>query len=353
MKIVIRAGGSGTRLWPVSRENNPKQFQALVGKNTFIRDTVNRVKPLLKNNGDFFISVNRKMAGKLKKEIRELPNKNIILEPAGRNTGPAICLESCFLARRFGEDAIVASLPSDDYISDTAAFREMLLAAENFLKKYPGYIVTPGTKPKLPDTGYSYIKIGKKLVGGKDAQIFEVGDWIEKPEIVRCKKLIKSGKYFCHMGMYVWKIKTVLDLFRKFQPKMYEVCYRVASGSGSGDYNKLEKISVESAITNRASKIAVAVSKKVGWSDLGKWQIISGILPRDKNGNVTRGKNVLMDTKNCLVYGPKNKMIATIGLDDLVIVLTKDALLVSSKDKVREVKEIVNKLEKEGFKKYL
>ncbi|MFA5413087.1 MAG: sugar phosphate nucleotidyltransferase [Patescibacteria group bacterium] len=353
MKIVIRAGGSGTRLWPSSRENNPKQFQALVGENTLIRDTVNRVKPLLKNKEDFFISVNRKMAVRLKREIKELPTKNIILEPAGRNTGPAICLECCVLARRFGEEAIIASLPSDDYISDAAAFREMLAAAENFLKKYPGYIVTPGAKPNSPDTGYSYIKIGEKLDGSRKTKIFEVGGWIEKPELNRCKNLIKSGKYFYHAGMYIWKLKTVLDLFRKFQPKMYSACQKLAAGGSGESYAKLEKISIESAITNKASKIAVAVSEKFIWSDLGKWQIISKMIPGDKNGNVTKGENILIDTKNCLVYGPKDKLVAAVGLKDIVVVLTEDALLVCPKDRAGEVKKIVDELGKRGLKKYL
>jgi mannose-1-phosphate guanylyltransferase len=353
MKIVIRAGGSGTRLWPSSRENNPKQFQTLVGENILIRDTVNRVKPLLKNKEDLFISINRKMARRLKGEIKELPTKNIILEPVGRNTGPAICFECCVLARRFGEEAIVASLPSDDYISSAAAFQEMLHAAEKFLGKNPEYIVTPGAKPTYPDTGYSYIKIGEKLDGSRETKIFQVGGWIEKPELNRCKNLIKSGKYFYHAGMYIWKLKTVLDLFRKFQPKMYNTCQKLAAGGSGESYTKLEKISIESAITNKASKIAVAVSGKFIWSDLGKWQIISKMIPGDKNGNVAKGKNILIDTKNCLVYGPKDKLVATVGLKDLVVVLTEEALLVCPKDRAGEVKKIVDELGKRGLKKYL
>lgn len=363
MKIVIRAGGSGTRLWPVSRENNPKQFQALLGENSLIRDTVNRVKLSLKNSGDLFISVNRDMEKRLKKEVPELPNKNIILEPAGRNTGPAICFESCILARRFGEDIIVASLPSDDYISDAASFRKMLLVVEKFLKKNPEYIITPGAKPvspgassgrsTFPDTGYSYIKAGARAEANRSGNIFKVEGWIEKPGREQCEKLIQSGKYFAHMGMYVWKLKTVLDLFRKFQPEMYEVCAKSAAGENLKDYSKLEKISIESALTKHAPKIAVAVSEKFIWSDLGKWQIIAKMLSGDKKGNVVKGNAAFFDTKNCLVYGPKNKLVATFGINDLVIILAEDVLLVCPKDRAGEVKEIVDELEKRGLKKYL
>ncbi len=352
MKIVIRAGGSGTRLWPISRRNNPKQFQAIVNDKSLIQNTVDRVKPFLKNRSDLFISVNREMAGKLKKEIPGFPRKNIIAEPAGRNTGPAICLESCLLARRFGEETIVASLPSDDYISDAAAFRAMLRAAENFLKKNPGYIVTPGAKPTSPDEGYSYIKIGKKLSGGGETKIFKVADWVEKPAIDRCRKLIKSGKYFAHAGMYLWKLKTVLDLFKEFQPEMFKICEKVAAGSLGERYAKLEKIHIESAITKKAKKIAVIVSGGFTWSDLGKWHIIKNILSAG-NKNLIKGRVLAMDTSDCLIYGPPDKLVATVGLKDLVVVLTDDALLVCPKDRAGEVKKIVEELEKRGLKKYL
>jgi len=352
MKIVIRAGGVGTRLWPMSRKKNPKQFQALVGERSLVRATVSRVESLLRGNGDLFISANREMREKLKKEIPELSDKNIIIEPVGRNTGPAICLESCFLARRFGEGIIVASLPSDDYISDESSFRKMLLAAENFLKKNPDYIVTPGAKPTYPDPGYSYIKTGKSLSAGGKEKFFEVSGWVEKPALYQCKKLIQSGKYFYHTGMYLWKLKTVLDLFRKFQPKMYAVCEKIAAGFDAG-YAKLDKVTVELAITAKAKKIAVVVSDFVGWSDLGKWNIIAKMTPRDQNGNVIKGKVIPLDTKDCLIYGPKDKLIAAVGLENMVVVLTEDALLVCPKEKSADVKKIVEKLEEERLTKYL
>lgn len=352
MKIVIRAGGSGTRLWPISRRKNPKQFQAIINDKSLIQNTVDRVGPFLKNKNDLFISVNREMEKRLKKEIPELASKNIIAEPAGRNTGPAICLESCILARRFGEDVIVASLPSDDYISDAAAFRALLRAAEKFSQKNPDYIVTPGAKPTLPDEGYSYMRIGLRMNANNGANIFEVADWVEKPNVLRCKKLIKSGKYFAHAGMYVWKLKTVLDLFRKLEPKMYKVCEKVAAGSGKDQYAKLEKISIESAVTGRAPKIAVAVSPKLGWSDLGKWHIIKNILSPG-NKNFTKGRVLAVGTSGCLISGPSDKLVATVGLKDMIVILTDDALLVCPKDRAGEVKKIVEELEKRGLEKYL
>jgi len=353
MKIVIRAGGAGTRLWPISRRNNPKQFQAIINDKTLVRNTVDRAKPLLGKSNDLFISVNRRMEKKLKKEIPELMDKNIIIEPAARNTSPAICLESCILARRFGEEAIVASLPSDDYISNKTAFHSMLHAAEKFLKKNSEYIITPGAKPVYPDTGYSYIKMGGKMAGAGREKIFQVAGWIEKPDVTRCEKLIRSGKYFCHTGMYIWKLKTILDLFRELQPKVYGVCKKIAAGRGGKNYANLEKITIETAITKKAPRIGVIVSEKIGWSDLGKWHVLAEIIGRDKRGNVVEGQTIALDTKNCLIYGPKDKLIATVGLDNMVVVLTEDALLVCPKERSGEVKKIVEELEKRKFKKFI
>lgn len=353
MKIVIRAGGTGTRLWPISRKDNPKQFQAIVNEKSLIRNTVDRVRPLLAVKSDLFISVGHDMAGKLKKEIPEIEKNNIISEPAAKNTGPAICLESCVLAKRFGEETIVASLPSDDYISNKKSFYGMLRTAGKFLKKNYGYIVTPAVKPVYSDAGYSYVKTGKKMAGDVREKIFQVAEWIEKPGISKCERIIKSKKYFCHTGMYIWKLGTILDLFREFQPKIYAICEGIAAGQDVRDYSNLEKITIETAITKKAAKIAVIVPEKIGWSDLGKWHVLAGIIGQDGRGNVVEGQTVALDTKNSLIYGPKDKLIATVGLDSMVVVLTEDALLVCPKERSADVKRIVEELEKRELKKFI
>lgn len=353
MKIVIRAGGVGTRLWPLSRVGNPKQFQVIVGDKTMIRTTIDRVRPLLKNKSDLFVSIGAAMVKKLKKEAPEIKSTNIIIEPASRNTGPAICLEVCILASRFGEKEIVASLPSDDYVSNSEAFRGLLKTVEKFLEDNPEYVVTPGVRPLTPDTGYSYIKGGKRLTKKGKEEIFAVEDWVEKPDADYCKELIASGKYYCHTGMYIWQLKTILDLFRKFQPKTYEVCVKMAKGRGATEYAALEKMSIEAAITSKAPKIAMSVSNAFGWSDLGKWHVIKDILPANDGDNLTRGKTLLLDTTDSLVWGPKGKLIATIGLDDMIIVDSGDALLVCPKERAEEVKNIIEALKKRGEEEFL
>lgn len=341
MKIVIRAGGVGTRLWPMSRASCPKQFQALINDLSLIKNTFNRVKDL----GEVFISVHQSFVEKLKKEIPEILDENIIIEPISKNTGPAICLEVCSLAKKIKENEIIASLPSDDFIEDEKSFRELLINIENFLKKNSEYIVVPGVMPFHPDPEYSYLKKGKEIANG----IYEINDWVEKPESSYCKEIISSGEYFAHTGMYFWQLKTIINSFQKIQPEMYKTC----SLFDFKKYVNLEAQTIEKVLTSKIDKLVMSVSDKMGWSDLGKWQIIKDILPTNQGDNLVKGLTILEDTTDCLIYGLKNKLIATIGLDDMIIVDTPDALLICPKKRASEVKEIVEKIKKKGMISYL
>jgi mannose-1-phosphate guanylyltransferase len=362
MKIVIRAGGVGTRLWPLSRKNNPKQFQAIASDKVLIRDTQDRIAPLVNIGDDLFISVNESVKHLVKKYLPEVSDKNIIPEPASKNTGPAICLESVLIADRFSDHEIVASLPSDDYITDPEAFRTLLQTAETFLKKNPEYIMTPGIKPNYPDTGYSYIKSGDVLQEEGEEGIFKVADWVEKPDLDYCKELIASGRYFYHTGMYIWQLKTVINLFEKYQPEMLAACREIVELMKLGGqeekiakiYSSLEKMSIETAITDKAEKIAMCVSNRIGWSDLGKWHTIKDLLPANQGDNLIKGNVIPLDTTDCMIYGNKDKVIATIGLDDMVIIDTDDALLVCPRERSDEAKKIVEELQKnKNSEKYL
>lgn len=362
MKIVIRAGGVGTRLWPLSRKNNPKQFQAIASDKTLIQETQDRIAPMIDIEDDLFVSVNDSLKERVKALLPEVSDKNIILEPASKNTGPAICLESVLIADRFSDKEIVASLPSDDYITDPDAFRALLQTAEIFLKQNHEYIMTPGIKPNYPDTGYSYIKSGDLLQEKGEEAIFKVADWVEKPDLDYCKELIASGRYFYHTGMYIWQLSTVLELFEKFQPEMLETCRKIVSLIKLGGqeekiselYSSLEKMSIETAVTDKVEKIAMCVSNRIGWSDMGKWHTIKDLLPANQGDNLVKGNVIPLDTTDCMIYGSKDKIIATIGLDDMVIIDTEDALLVCPKDRSDEAKKIVEELQKnKDSEKYL
>jgi len=362
MKIVIRAGGLGTRLWPFSRQNNPKQFQALLGDKTMLRNTYERVADLLAKPEDLFISINELMVKRVKVEVPEIKLSNIIVESEARNTGPAMCLEVCYLQHYCQPDDIIASLPSDDYISDNQAFADLLHASEQFLQENPEYILTPAVKPTYPDTGYSYLKAGQNLQNIEQETIFTVCDVVEKPNQEYCRQLIDSGVYYCHTGMYVWRLQTIADLFAKLQPDMYKICQQVVDlliSYGDNEkvrqlYIQLEKISIESAITDKVDKLAMSVSNRVGWSDLGKWPVLKKILATNPGDNVTKGQVIAKDSKDNLVYcNLTDKLVVINDVSDLVIVDTGDVLFISSLKNSINTKEIIGELQQQGLEKYL
>jgi len=361
MKIVIRAGGIGTRLWPVSRIKKPKQFQKIISDRSMIRTTYERSKKIVKKNNDIFISVNYKLEKLLKKEIPEIKKSNIILEADARNTGPAICLESCYLEKFFSPKEVIASLPSDDYISNEEAFKDLLLKSEEFINENPDYILTPAVKSDYPDTGYSYLKAGKNLMKGGQEGIYKVDKIIEKPNIDFLDDILKTGIYYSHTGIYLWKLENILELFKKFQQGMYEVCYKVANLLIKNKkskklielYTELEKISIETAITSKTNKIAMSVSNRVGWSDLGKWHIIKKIF-KNKNSNFIKGQVVVNFSENNLIYSNiKNKLLVVNDIKDLAVVDTDDALYITSLKNSAEIKNILDKIKKEYGEKYL
>ncbi|RLC38495.1 hypothetical protein DRH27_02110 [Candidatus Falkowbacteria bacterium] len=362
MKIVIRAGGIGTRLWPMSRADNPKQFQNIIGSKSMLRNTYERIAPLLDKPGDLFISVNRKFKDRAKKEIPEIENNNIIIETDTRNTGPAMCLEVCYLEKLCGPGEVIASLPADDYISDNEAFGSLLLTTENFILNNPDYILTPAIIPAYPDTGYTYFKSGKKLHRNGEEAIYWVAGVVEKPNYEYCQELIKTGVYYSHTGMYLWQLKHIANLFKIHQKEMYKTCQAVVELiSDKKDlkkaqelYGELEKITVETAITNKIDKIAMSVSNKIGWSDLGKWHIIKRILSENEEDNVIKGEVEISDSVNNLIYCAQDKKIIVVNdINNLAIIDTKDALFISSLKGSADVKKAVEKLKKEGKNNYL
>lgn len=361
MKIVIRAGGIGSRLWPMSRVDNPKQFQKVIGDMTMVRSTYERVVPIFKDPRDIYFSINSVFKKRLKKEVPEILDKNIIVEPDTRNTGPAICLEVCYLEKYCRETDVIASLPSDDYISDDQAFQSLLLTSEEFIKENPEYILTPAIKPDYPDTGYTYFKAGKNLQKNGEEAVYSVSKVVEKPSYDFCQDLLKTGVYYCHTGMYVWQLKHIRDLFKEHQAAMYEICAEIVElMDGENEikiselYNMIEKVSIETAITDKAPKVAMSVSNKIGWSDLGKWHVIKRVLQKEENENLTKGKVVLMESLNNLIYSNEpNKIIAVNDVNGLVVVDTKDALFISSLKNSAEAKKIVEKLKEKGEKEYL
>lgn len=327
-----------------------------------IRTTYERIAPLLKSENDFFVSVNQKFVDKTKDAIPEMSKNSMIVETDTRNTGPAMCLEVCYLEKFCDKEEVIATLPSDDYISDSAAFRELLLSTEEFVLKNNDHILTPAVRPDYPDTGYSYLKAGKNLQKKGEEAIYSVADVVQKPNADYCEELIKTGVYYCHTGMYVWQLGHIVNLFKKHQPGMYKVCSEIVDMmlKDNGDkrikekYSKLEKISIESAITEHEEKIAMSVSNRIGWSDLGKWHVIKRILSGESEENLTKGNVIARDSNNNLIYSNVDKKIVVVNdLDNIAVIDTEDALYISSLENSAEVKKVVEKLKEDGKEEYL
>ncbi len=358
MKIVIRAGGTGTRLWPLSRQDNPKQFQPVVGDDPMVKVTFDRVRPVVASRDDIFVSVNAKLLDRLQACLPEVKSTNIIAETESRNTGPAMCLEVCFLSTICSPDEVIASLPSDDFISDAEAFRNLLKLSAKFLDQNNDYILTPAVRPTYLDTGYSYFKAGKNLDSDGEEGIFKVAKVVEKPNEERCQELIDSGIYYCHTGMYLWHLGYIKQLFTDLQPEMTKVCEKIVALMKPGGQEKkiaelyagLEKMTIESAITDKAPNLAMSVSSGLGWSDLGKWHIIKKMLLNDEANNLTKGRVITNKAKNNLIYSTDKKKVVVINdLDDLIVVDTPEGLFISSSRRSAEVKECVAKIKEQGW----
>lgn len=347
---TILSGGSGTRLWPLSRKHYPKQFLKLTSKYTMLQETALRLsgfnKPIaVCNESHRFI-----LAEQLH-EIGQDPTA-IILEPVGRNTAPAIAL-SAFKALEHSDDAILVVLAADHLIEDLEAFQNAVELAAEYAEQ--GKIVTFGIVPTSPETGFGYIQ-GEK----GSSQALKIKQFVEKPNKVKAKEYLDSGDFFWNSGMFVVKAKVYLEELKRFNFEIYESAFKAYSNAQSDldfvrinkdDFVKCPDNSIDYAIMEH-TELGVVLPISVGWSDVGSFSALWEVLPKDDFGNVNLGDVKNIDSKNCLVQS-ENQFVATIGVSDLVIIGTKDSILVAHKNRVQDVKSIVNHLECTGRSEHL
>lgn len=346
---VIMAGGSGSRLWPLSRSLYPKQFLSLTNELTMLQDTVARLSDLkvcspliICNEEHRFIAA---------EQMRQL-NKdvNILLEPVGRNTAPAIALAANVISDE--SDPLLLVLAADHVIQDTKAFvrsveKAIPLAAQ-------GKLVTFGIVPTQPHIGYGYIKRGTPASGG-----FSVDAFVEKPDEKIANEYLKSGEYYWNSGMFLFKASQYLQALKQYRPDIHDVCEKaLMNRTQDNDFIRIDaeifescpNESIDYAVMEQ-TKDAVVVPLDAGWNDIGAWSALWEVNEKDEFGNTVTGDAILKETSNCLIHGSE-RLIATVGLDNIVIVDTKDALLVANKNQVQEVKKIVEQLESENRNEY-
>jgi mannose-1-phosphate guanylyltransferase len=346
MKIVIRAGDIGTRLWPFSRRTQPKQFHALVGGQTMVQEAVSRML-LLSPLQDIFVSTGAGLEGLVSKQLPEVAASQVIVEPALRNTGPAVGLECILLETRF-PGVTIASLGSDHHIGKPEEFCRLLRVAEDALEQMPDTLFTIGVKPTRVETGFGYIKKGEVITTINGEPVYHVEAFTEKPTAERAEAYLQSGSYLWNSNMFVWKARTVLDLFAKYEPAMYASLEEIGAAVGTENereviaavYPKMKEIAVDNSIIERAEKIAT-LEADIDWSDIGSWGALTDVLAPDENGNLLNGKVIAIDAKNLTVYGQKDKLIALVDVDNLIVVDTGDALLILPREGSQRVREVV------------
>ncbi len=327
---VILAGGSGTRFWPMSREESPKQLLRLLSDNTMLEETLARAEGITAV-GDVMIVTTRAQAAVVK--MLNFKKVRIIEEPAPRNTAPAIGLAASTILKS-DPDAIMLVMPADHFIKNKEGFRKAVDVAYKIAER--DFLVTFGIKPSSPETGYGYIHGGEKVEGG----VLKVARFTEKPDQATAEQYLAEGNYFWNSGIFCWKAKTIMEELEKFQPEIPEVLAQDIVTDQQ--YSAMPSISIDYAIMEKTDR-SVVLPVDFGWSDVGSWSALDEVLSKDPRGNIFQGNVIDLDSSNTSVIAGK-RLVATVGLQDMVVVETPDAVLVCPKERSQDVKKVVDLL---------
>jgi len=352
---LIMAGGGGTRLWPLSRRARPKQALTLVGERTMFEHAVDRIASLFQPE-EIFVVTGEEHLESLLLQAPELPRANFLLEPVGQGTAPAIGLGAVHLRRR-DPQAVMVVLTADHFIRDVERFRRVLTAAAQVAEK--GHLVTLGITPSFPSTGFGYIQQGEQLYEVDGFAVFRALRFTEKPSPETAFQMVESGLYTWNSGMFIWRVDRIVEEFARQMPDLYDVLMQIDAVLGTPAYEptlrrlwpELVPQSIDYGVMEGARDVVV-IPVDIGWSDVGNWSSMREILPADADGNVVVGEHVGLDTRNTIVFGGR-RLIATIGLEDMIIVDTDDALLICPLDREQDVREMVRQLREMGRKDVL
>lgn len=356
---VIMAGGVGTRFWPRSREKSAKQFLEIVGKSTMIQNTVRRLEGYVALQ-DTYVVTNKLQKALVARQLPSLPEENIIVEPVGRNTAPCIGLAALHV-RRANPDAVMLVLPADHLVQDVAEFiRVLRLAAETAHES--GSLLTIGITPTHPETGYGYIQFLNEPGNGNpyyDRGVLKVKTFAEKPNLQTAVQFLESGDFLWNSGMFVWRVDAILREIGRCLPDLHEELRKVDETIGTSQYvptlervfGVIRGISIDYGVMEKAEAVYV-IPGQFGWNDVGSWDEVYRVSGKDDNGNSINGKVIQRETANCLVFSPE-KMVATVGVEDLIIINTDDALLICRRGHSQDVKEIVDHLRRKQMNEYL
>jgi len=356
--VVIIAGGAGTRFWPAGRRARPKQLLPIAGSRTMLAATLDRCAGLAPPERTWVVT-NELQAEATRRECPALPADHIIAEPAMRNTAAAIGIAAAALRRAIGpgNDAVMVVMPADHVIRPQDLFERTFRAAIARAAEAP-VLLTLGIRPTGPATGYGYIEGGGAVASVDGFAIHRVKSFKEKPDRATAAAFVASGRYWWNSGTFIWRLSTLLDAFRRHLPRHADLIdgigLRLARGEGvpRAEYERFENVPVDIGILEKSDRVET-IPATFEWDDVGSWLAVDRLNPRDAKGNIVRGRHIGIDTHQCIVMGSDHHVIATVGLEDLIIVCTPDATLICPKSRAEEVKKIVEGLAASGGEAYL
>jgi mannose-1-phosphate guanylyltransferase len=360
---VILAGGRGTRFWPRSRTKTPKQLLNIIGNSTMLEQTVARLRPLVAADRIWTVT-NREQDVAVRKQVPKESRKRVLVEPVGRNTAAAIALAAFHIRHAAKGDALMAVLPADHFIAQPQAYQKIVATALRVARE-PGRMVVLGIPPTRPDTGFGYIERTEATIGANGTPVYPVRRFTEKPPLEIARQYLAAANYQWNAGMFFWRASTFLEELLEHLPQTYNRLEELAASIGKRKYaeqlrrvySKLENISVDYAILERATREAsvprvYVIPAEVGWSDIGSWEAVYDLLAKNAAENIVSGSGHSIDARGNFISSP-GKFVAAIGVNDLVVVDTKDALLICPRNRAQDVGKIVKWLEERKLKSLL
>ncbi len=353
---VIMAGGSGTRFWPHSRRNRPKQLLSIAGQKTMIRVTVDRITPVVPHDRIIVIAGSSHVE-EIRRQLPELNNDQILAEPVGRNTAACIAL-AAYKLRAADPEAIMLVLPADHSIGKEREFVAALRAAANAVAKEE-YLVTFGIVPDRPETGYGYIRIGDSRLTNMSPKLYKVEQFVEKPDLATAASCLASRKYMWNSGMFVWKAADIIKSLDTHLPRLSNAIKDISGFLGTPDegraisqaYEQIEAVSIDHGVMEKADNV-LCMPIDVDWNDLGTWDSLARVWDSDSSGNALRGRAVMVESRDCVVSSP-HKLAALIGIANLIVVDTPDALMICRRDRAQDVRKLHEILKNQGYEHLL
>jgi mannose-1-phosphate guanylyltransferase len=358
MNILILAGGSGTRLWPVSRQSKPKQLLPFVGTKTLLQNTYERFSKFTAPK-NIYVGTLAGYAPLVKKQLPKIPAKNYSLEPALRDRGPAIGLAALIMNHHDSKSCFVTAW-SDHYIKEERRYLQMLQKAEQYLNKYPATTITVGVTPQFAHPGLGYIEIGKKINNRLGLRMYTVRSFKEKPSAAIAEQYVKSKRYLWNAAYFIWRTDYLLSLYRQYLPEVYGLLMQIKPALGSKRqqtvinkiYPRMPKVDVEKGLIEKINN-RVVIAADFNWADIGSWRVVKEVLSPN-NQNLVEGLWAGVDTEDTLVYNYTDKLVSTVGLKNSIVVATNDIILVADKTDPDQIKKLITLLGKTpGLKKYL